>query len=560
MTPSNEQITTWIARLDTELAGDDPALRRDAVGDASDHLTAEYERLGPDASDAAVTQLLDAYGDPVEVADSYRAAERLLGGAPRDAAPAPVEPMAPETPERPARWFAVAADPQAWSSLLYMLLALPFGIAWFTWVVTGASLSAGLLILIIGVPIALVFLATTRGIALLDGRIVEALLGERMPRRTLSTPRDTKGVVARVKYWLADARTWTSLVYLLLMLPLGIAYFVTAVTIGAVSLALATGPILLAVAQVDTGIDPSVWNWVIAFAMVPAGILGWFGLLHLARAVGGLHGRFAKAMLVGGEGRANRRDPVSVPGSIGRAAALLAITALVAGAGLGGSASYVHANSERVTQDVRAKGVQTIRLDLTTADVTFALDDALDEGDLRVEASGRLYDDAAKDAKLVTLDTAGDVATLRADCPDDTTLFDFGCDVELTVFLPADGSTSLRGATNTGDVLFLDARFETIDIETDTGDIEGRVDAERITLTSDTGDIELDSGEQARAMDVETDTGDVELTLVGSWRIEATTDTGDREVVGSDASADRRLRVTTDTGDIEVHAVDGDGD
>jgi len=54
------------------------------------------------------------------------------------------------------------------------------GIIYFTWTVTGISLSLGLLILIIGIPIAGVFILSTRGIALLEGRMVEALLGIRM--------------------------------------------------------------------------------------------------------------------------------------------------------------------------------------------------------------------------------------------------------------------------------------------------------------------------------------------------------------------------------------------
>ena len=41
------------------------------------------------------------------------------------------------------RFFGVAADPRTYGALFYMVLALATGIFYFTWVVTGVSLSAG---------------------------------------------------------------------------------------------------------------------------------------------------------------------------------------------------------------------------------------------------------------------------------------------------------------------------------------------------------------------------------------------------------------------------------
>lgn len=66
-----------------------------------------------------------------------------------------------------------------------MIISMATGIAYFTWAVTGFSVSAGLIVLIIGVPLTWLFFLSFRGIALVEGRIVEALLGVRMPRRTV---------------------------------------------------------------------------------------------------------------------------------------------------------------------------------------------------------------------------------------------------------------------------------------------------------------------------------------------------------------------------------------
>ena len=74
-----------------------------------------------------------------------------------------------------------------------------------------------------------------------EGRIVEALLSVRMPRRLPPASAAADTVWTRIKAALADARTWSSLLYLLLMLPLGVAYFAAALVGIVVPLALIGG-------------------------------------------------------------------------------------------------------------------------------------------------------------------------------------------------------------------------------------------------------------------------------------------------------------------------------
>ena len=63
-------------------------------------------------------------------------------------------------------FFGVFLDPRAYTSLFFMLLSLATGIIYFVFAVTGLSLSAGLAVLVIGVPFFLLFIALTpRGIA-----------------------------------------------------------------------------------------------------------------------------------------------------------------------------------------------------------------------------------------------------------------------------------------------------------------------------------------------------------------------------------------------------------
>jgi hypothetical protein len=186
-----------------------------------------------------------------------------------------------------------------------MLLALATGTFYFSWVVTGASLSAGLLVLIVGIPLLLLFLMSVRLLSLVEGRIVEVLLGVRMSRRPLYTQRD-KPWLTRLKELFTDWRTWSAMGYLLLMLPLGTAYFSVAVTLLVLSLGLIVAPVALALGATgaisleDVNIVPDTPLLLpLCFA---AGVLLLFGTLHLARLIGRFHGWLAKELLV--------RDPV----------------------------------------------------------------------------------------------------------------------------------------------------------------------------------------------------------------------------------------------------------
>jgi len=288
------RIDEYLAQLRERLAGADPAVAQDALYDAEEYLRAE----APDGDEAAVDAAIERYGSPDEIATAYLEAERR------------VSPVVPRTnvPARPLdargaalRFFGVVGDARAWGSLLYLLLALATGIAYFTFVVTGLSLSAGFAVLIIGIPFMLLFLAMVRAVSLMEGRLVEALLGVRMPRR----PRGhlpQGNLLERIKMWLTDVRTWTSMLYMVLQLPLGIAYFTVVVTLLSTSAAFVLQPIW----QLVTG-EPYFMTdrfayylqpWAIPLSFI-AGILGFFATMHLARLVGRAHAAYAKAMLVG---------------------------------------------------------------------------------------------------------------------------------------------------------------------------------------------------------------------------------------------------------------------
>ncbi len=201
--------------------------------------------------------------------------------------------------------FGVFADPAVWKALVYMLISLGTGIVYFTIVVTGISMSAGMIVLIVGIPLLLLVLGLVRAMSLFEGRLVEVLLGTRMPRRPRSTPPDM-GFFQRIGFWLSDGRTWASMVYMVLMLPLGIAYFTIAVTGLSVGVSLITSPIWAWFGDhtfIINGVVHNWWDynwfpaWGIPIAMI-TGVVVLIAMFHVIKWIGRGHATFAKAMLV----------------------------------------------------------------------------------------------------------------------------------------------------------------------------------------------------------------------------------------------------------------------
>lgn len=213
---------------------------------------------------------------------------------------------APVAAAPPSVWrdiFGVFVDPAVWKALVYMIISLATGIVYFTIVVTGISMSFGMLVMIIGIPLLVAVLGLVRAMSLFEGRLVELLLGTRMPRRLRSTPPDM-GFFQRIGFWLKDGRTWASMVYMILMLPLGIAYFTVAVTGLSVGVWAVTSPIWGWFRWHDymTFTHNDViyywWHpWMIPISVV-VGVAVLVGMFHLIKWIGRGHAAFAKAMLV----------------------------------------------------------------------------------------------------------------------------------------------------------------------------------------------------------------------------------------------------------------------
>ena len=289
-----KSVEEYLRQLKKELAGCDRATIQDALSDAEEYLR-DTLTARPDLAEAdALLPVIEKYGAPDEVAAAYREIESRVPTALAPARTSARKSLA-------SRFFGVFADPKAWGALFYLLFFSLFsGIIYFTWAVTGISLSLGLMVLIIGLPFIGLFVLSVQGIALVEGRVVEALLGVRMPRRPIF-PGKSLGWWGRFKTLISQKHTWLSIVYMILKLPLGIAYF----TLFIVLISLALSGIALPILEQVFDLQPLVINnvpyytpvWMMPLTVL-AGVLLIILIMHLAKVLGRMHGALAKALLV----------------------------------------------------------------------------------------------------------------------------------------------------------------------------------------------------------------------------------------------------------------------
>lgn len=292
-----DSVRAYLAELRRALKGAPRGLIADALADCEEHLNMEIAQ-NPDMDEAAImASVVETYGSPQEIAEEYRDMEATIS------TPFPKQ---PETESgRRGGFFSVISDPRTYGALLYMLLSLVTGIFYFVWTVTGVSLTASFAILIIGIPFALLFLMSIRMLSHVEGRIVEGLLGVRMPRRLPASTASDEKIWTRIKDALGDVRTWTSLFYLVLMLPLGIVYF----TLGIVGLSVSIGVSGVSLYSLVTNeshfqigdvpwLDHLFHTAPGLILLAAIGLVLFFLVLHMARLIGWVHGKIAEGLLV----------------------------------------------------------------------------------------------------------------------------------------------------------------------------------------------------------------------------------------------------------------------
>ena len=209
-----------------------------------------------------------------------------------------------ETTNRPSPLttiFGVYIDPRTWGALLFTLISLVTGVVYFSWAVTGLALSVAFSILIIGLPFAVLFLLSVRGLAALDAQLTRGLLGVRIQHPAV-LPESKRNWWERLKTLATASSTWRAMLYLVLQLPLGVMYFTLDVVLVAFSLSVMALPFAFWLGEpgfIIIGSRQLAMSTWLPVALEIAGFLMLTASLHVIRAVAGWHVRYAKSLLAG---------------------------------------------------------------------------------------------------------------------------------------------------------------------------------------------------------------------------------------------------------------------
>ena len=196
-----------------------------------------------------------------------------------------------------ARFFRPILEGRTYSRILYMLLALPLGVAEFSFLVVAISTGFGTAITLIGIPVLILAVWAWRWMADFERGLIGRFVGVEIPSPYRPDPPEARWW-RRLAARLADPATWKDLAFLLLQLPLRVLSFSVTVVVLGFGLRLLFAPVYY-----EPFGDGDWIGWIgvdtlgEAFAVVPAGALVLLVGIPALGALGGLYGWLAAQLL-----------------------------------------------------------------------------------------------------------------------------------------------------------------------------------------------------------------------------------------------------------------------
>lgn len=112
-------------------------------------------------------------------------------------------------------FFSVLGESQTYLNIVYILLAFPLSVVYFSLLVTGVSLSAGLLVIVMGFFVFMATLMMLNAFRWLDAELTRIFLGRVIPME--KTHEKHAGLSALVKRVFGSTLTWKLFIYYLLV-------------------------------------------------------------------------------------------------------------------------------------------------------------------------------------------------------------------------------------------------------------------------------------------------------------------------------------------------------
>jgi signal transduction histidine kinase len=182
-----------------------------------------------------------------------------------------------------------------WRETAYLLLGGLTGTVAFTVATTGLSTAAGLAVLIVGLPVAVLFAYIHRVLCELDRSRAALVLGERLHGRYL-TPDPARSLLARWMDVLTDRQTWRDVAWMVVGFPVTLTGFIAAVTVWSVAAGLLVFPAWAWALPNDS-------DWVsdhlvlVSILAPPAGVIAAAAGAWLIHWLAGAQARLAEALL-----------------------------------------------------------------------------------------------------------------------------------------------------------------------------------------------------------------------------------------------------------------------
>ena len=218
--------------------------------------------------------------------------------------------------------FKKAEKSKTAGNFVFLFLSFPLGLVYFILMVTGFAVGVGTAILVIGIPILFLTLGLIRGMATLERNMATSLLHIAFPHRPQRAVKPPQSFMHRFGHLLSDPYTWSSAIYMLCKLPLGILSFALTVALLTAALAVTLLPVGYLVTLLVHGIllangihapAEMIPGFIVAdeqFDLVmfaraclgaPVGIVLWVGARFLLNGLAQLSGEMALALLGPGE-------------------------------------------------------------------------------------------------------------------------------------------------------------------------------------------------------------------------------------------------------------------
>ncbi len=133
--------------------------------------------------------------------------------------------------DRSYAWLDAISDGRIMRDWLALFVNFFFSIAYLTFLIGGFAIASSLSFVLIGLPLLLFMLTSTRTLAALDRKVTAAILGIDEPDTFDDVDPRGANLGERLGMYLGSSVTWRSLIYLVAKLPISIMAFIMSMLI-----------------------------------------------------------------------------------------------------------------------------------------------------------------------------------------------------------------------------------------------------------------------------------------------------------------------------------------